>query len=88
MEDCHISYDSIVCMLELPMLAQGLDRCMNISQGVSMYMEAITILTIIYMQGYLSPPPPQPVPIFTSGIGETLWSLQYLAQEQDAMLQC
>ena len=58
MEDCHISYDSIVCMLELPMLAQGLDRCMNISQGVSMYMEAITILTIIYMQGYISPPPP------------------------------
>ena len=56
MEDCHISYDSIVCMLELPMLAQGLDRCMNISQGVSMYMEAITILTIIHMQGYLSPP--------------------------------
>ena len=87
MEDCHISYDSIVCMLELPMLAQGLDRCMNISQGVSMYMEAITILTIIHMQGYLSPPP-QPVPIFISGIGETLWSLQYLAQEQDAMLQC
>ena len=86
MEDCDISYNSIVCMLELPMLAQGLDTCMNISQGVSMYMEAITILTIIHMQGYLSPP--QPVPIFTSGIGETLWSLQYLAQEQDAMLQC
>ena len=48
-----------------------------------MYMEAIAILTMIHMQGYL----PQPVPIFTSGIGETLWSLQYLAQEQDAMLQ-
>ena len=29
---------------------------------------------------------PQPVPIFTSGIGETLWSLQYLSQEQDALL--
>ena len=60
MEDCDISYNSIVCVLELPMLAQGLDRCMNISQGVSMYMEAITILTIIHMQGYLSPPPPPP----------------------------
>ena len=30
---------------------------------------------------------PQPVPIFTSRIGETLWSLQYLAQEQDALPQ-
>ena len=50
-----------------------------------MDMEAIVILTIIHMQGYL---PPQPVPIFTSGIGETLWSLQYLAQEKDAVLQC
>ena len=30
---------------------------------------------------------PQPVPIFTSRIGETLWSIQYLAQEQDALLQ-
>ena len=49
-----------------------------------MYIEAIAILTIIHMQGYLSP---QPVPIFTFGIGETLWSLQYLAQGQDAMLQ-
>ena len=49
-----------------------------------MYMEAIAVLTIIHMQGYLSP---QLVPIFTSGIGETLWSLQYLAQGQDAMLQ-
>ena len=48
-----------------------------------MYMEAIAILTMIHMQGYL---PPQPVPISTSGIGETLWSLQYLSQEQDALL--
>ena len=37
--------------------------------------------------GLPSPPPSQPVPIFTSAIGETLWSLQYLAEEQDAMLQ-
>ena len=50
-------------------------------------MEAIAVLTLTHMQGYLLPPPPQPVPIFTSAIGETLWSLQYLAEEQDAMLQ-
>ena len=35
-----------------------------------MYMEAIAILIMIHMQGF--PPPPKPVPIFTSGIGETL----------------
>ena len=52
---------------------------------VSMYIEAIAILTMIHMQGY--PPFPQPVAIFISGIGETLRSLQYLAQEQDALLQ-
>ena len=49
-------------------------------------MEAIAVLTLTHMQGY-PPPPPQPVPIFTSAIGETLWSLQYLSEEQDAMLQ-
>ena len=45
-----------------------------------MYMEAIAVLTITHMQGY--PPPPT-----STAIGETLWSLQYLDQEQDAMLQ-
>ena len=30
MEDCHISHNSIVCMLELPMPAEGLDRCVTI----------------------------------------------------------
>lgn len=46
-----------------------------------MYMEAIAVLTITHMQGYLPPPPT------STAIGETLWSLQYLDQEQDAMLQ-
>ena len=50
-----------------------------------MYIEAIAILTMIHMQGY--PPSPQRVAIFISGISETLRSLQYLAQEQDALLQ-
>ena len=45
-------------------------------------MEAIAVLTITHMQGYLLPNPPA-----STAIGETLWSLQYLAQEQDAMLQ-
>ena len=50
-----------------------------------MYMEAIVDLTITHgpLQGYLLPTP-QPVPIFTSGRGEALWSSQYLAQEHDA----
>ena len=47
-------------------------------------MEAIAVLTITHMQGYLLPPPSPPA---STAIGETLWSLQYLAQEQDAMLQ-
>ena len=38
-----------------------------------MYMEAIIVLTIIHMQGYLSPP--------------TSTHIQYLALGQDAMLQ-
>ena len=46
-------------------------------------MEAIAVLTITHMQGYLLPPP-SPT---STAIGEKLWSLQYLAQEQDAMLQ-
>ena len=38
MEDCHISYNSIVCMLQLPMPAQGLDRCMIIfTRGFYVY---------------------------------------------------
>ena len=38
MEDCHISYNSIVCMLELPMPAQGLDRRMTIfTRGFHVY---------------------------------------------------
>ena len=38
MEDCHISYNSIVCMLELPMPAQRLDMCMTIfTRGFHVY---------------------------------------------------
>ena len=84
MEDCHISYNSIVCMLELPIQAQGLDRCMTIfTKGFHIYESHCHP----HNNAYAGLPAPQPVPMFTSGIGETLWNLQYLAQEQDAMLQ-
>ena len=38
MEDCHIFYNSIVCMLEFPMPAQRLVRCMTIfTRGFHVY---------------------------------------------------
>ena len=73
MEDCHISYNSIVCMLEFPMPAQRLDRCMTIfTRGFHVYGRHCRP----HNDSYAWFPPSQPVPIFTSGIGETLCRIQ------------
>ena len=47
-------------------------------------MEAIAVLTLTHMQGYLLPPPP---PTSTHIYIRNRWDTMKLTEEQDAMLQ-